>query len=135
MHSAPKIIRPTTSTGTPVRGAVFIRARVDNHNYDGRAWAWATAVGVLTGGLQLIADATSGTAVGRAIGHRALEEDLVHGARIVTLAYAKRSASITLPVCCSFVTVAAAAGCAHVGIVLIECKLRVWQQEVMTMDN
>ena len=118
MHSATIIVRPTSSTGTPIRRSVVIVARVDDHDHNRRARTWTTAVGTRTSGLQLIADATSRTAVGRAVGYGALKQNLVDGTGVVALAYTECGAGVALPGCGGFVVVAAVTGCTHVGVVL-----------------
>lgn len=125
MDFAAKIIRSASNASTPVRSSVIVVACIDHHDRDTRARPGSAVVCVHTRGLKLVAGSAPRTAVWLAAGHVALEEQLVDSARVVALTYAEGGAGIALPVCSSFVAVAAVAGCAHVGVVLISMSITV----------
>lgn len=120
MHSTAEVVDTIIGiTRTPIRSSISIIACINNHDHDTGAISRPAAVGIYPRGLQLIADATGRAAARIPLAvEGSLEDLLIDGTRIVSLANVQRGPCVALPVGRRFVVVPAITGCAHICIVL-----------------
>ncbi len=120
MHPTAKIVNTIVSvTRTPIRSAIRIIACINDHDHDTGAISRPASVGIHPRGLQLIADATGRAAARIPLAvEGSLEDLLIDGTRVVSLANVQRGPCVALPVGRRFVVVPAITGCAHICIVL-----------------